>query len=170
MFTISFHAWRSGWIASQSSFVYHLRRSSESCFSWRKTSSASQCFQALIGRKLHGGVLFVFFLHGQTFNVGYIFVSYVDIARIPFPGLEADLALGCFFFFFTSSSFQITIFYICPEQAFFFILFSLLISFVQTTLQQHRAAIVTVSYVSKLFLFLLRFYTLRDYISKHSQP
>jgi hypothetical protein len=60
MFTISFHAWRSGWIASQSSFVYHLRRSSESCFSWRKTSSASQCFQALIGRKLHGGVLFVF--------------------------------------------------------------------------------------------------------------
>jgi hypothetical protein len=33
-----------------------------------------------------------FLITGQTYNVGYIFVSYVDIARIPFLGLEADLA------------------------------------------------------------------------------
>jgi hypothetical protein len=101
-------------------------------------------------------VFYLFFWHGQTFNVGYIFVSYVDIARIPFPGLEADLALGCFFLlrFFFFPLFPDYNFLHLPKAGILLHPSSLLFSSLlfKTTLQQHRTAIVTVSYVSKVFV------------------
>lgn len=102
MFTISFHAWRTGWIASQSSFVY-LRRSSESVSHGANFISIT-VFLGIGWTE----TMVVFFYFGFSDIAGIQtrcrlhFVSYVNIARIPFSGLEADLALLCFFFFFFS--------------------------------------------------------------------
>ena len=53
----------------------------------------------------------VFFLTSGCFPnmVGHISVSYVNIARIPFSELEADLALRCSFLF------QLQFFYLLPK-------------------------------------------------------
>lgn len=99
----------------------------------------------------------VFFLTSGCFPnmVGHISVSYVNIARIPFSELEADLAPRCSFLF------QLQFFYFLPKAG-ILLLHPLSICLLCPPLQtRHWAVIVTVSYVFKrLFLFLLCFYTL----------
>ena len=79
---------------------------------------------------------FFFFLTWSGIQKGRLtFLFRMSIfARIPFPGLEADLALGCFFllqFFHPPSRLQFSTF--CPKQAFFnSSLFSSFVFFVQT--------------------------------------
>jgi hypothetical protein len=107
-----------------------------------------------------------FLLQGQTYNVGYIFVSYVDIARIPFLGLEADLAHWMFFllrFFFLSSVYN---FLHLPKAGILqLLLFSSRLLCSHPLLQTASGGHPSQFPMSRTsFCFSLRFYTFRDYI------
>lgn len=99
----------------------------------------------------------VFFLTSGCFPnmVGHISVSYVNIARIPFSELEADLALRCSFLF------QLQFFYLLPKAGILLFILILFVSFVHHYRQGiGRSSSQFPMFSKRLFLILLCFDTL----------
>jgi hypothetical protein len=165
MFTISFHAWRPGWIASQLSFVYHLRRSSESLFLMAQNLISITMFLGIDWTETSWRCSFFLITRSDIQSrLHFCFVCRYCADTLPWARGRPRPLDVFFFFASSSSSLQITIFYICPKQAFFFNFFSSLLFasplFSSTTTASIGRSSVTVSYVSKQFLVSL-------YVSTH---
>jgi hypothetical protein len=168
MFTISFHAWRPGWIASQLSFVYHLRRSSESLFLMAQNLISITMFLGIDWTETSWRCSFFLITRSDIQSrLHFCFVCRYCADTLPWARGRPRPLDVFFFFASSSSSLQITIFYICPKQAFFFNFFSSLrVSFVLIHYYSQHWAVIRHSFLclETVSCFSLRFYTLQDYI------